>query len=376
MPELRSLAGGCPGRSRAAARVAARRHDARVKRPSDPTPATPDVLARATESAIRTYVAGPLLTPDEELLRGELSVVAEYVRMAMAGDVPTPSGEAQLDRLRLLRTLRAAVIEEWTQDDDALLATMRAFESTERALSEGDEHASPTDGLSPFSRNVLREVSHLLRSPLGSIVMLTETLREERAGPLSEAQRHQLDIIYRAALSAAATASDLLVLTSREERYESARRFSIAETVNTVADVVRPVTAARYSELVVHNNDERYRMGPTAAVGEALLGLALRAALMTREGTVELGVSSDEGDILSFSVTSRGGGAEGANDRVDLLQVFRADPGSASYTISPEGLAFSAARETIRAIGSELHVDASPDGVLTMLFRIALPLAD
>lgn len=348
-----------------------------MKRPSDPAaPATPDVLARATECAIRAYVTEPLLTPDEELLRGELSAVAGDVRMAMAGQVPTPSGEAQLDRLRLLRTLRAAVLQEWSQDEGRLLATMRAFEATERALSEGHDHASPTDGLSPFSRNVLREVSHLLRSPLGSIVMLTETLREERAGPLTEAQRHQLDIIYRAALSAAATAGDLLILTSREERFESARRFSVAETVETIADVVRPVTAARLSELVVRKNVERHRMGPASAVGEALLGLALRAALMTRGGTVELEASAGDGDTLTFSVTSRGVGVAEANDRVDLLQVFRADPESDSYTISPEGLAFSAAREIIRSIGSELHVDTSPEGSTTLLFRIALPVAD
>jgi len=348
-----------------------------MKRPSDPaTPATPDVLERATECAIRAYVTEPLLTPDEELLRAALSALAEDVRMAMDGHAPAQSEGMQLDRLRLLRMLRAAVLQEWPEDDGPLLPTMRAFEATERALSEGHEHASPTDVLSPFSRNVLREVSHLLRSPLGSIVMLTQTLREERSGPLTEAQRHQLNIIYRAALGAAATAGDLLTLTSREERFVSARRFSVAETVETIADLVRPVTEARRSELVVRKNDQRHRMGPASAVGEALLGLALRTALMTREGTVEIEASAGEGDILAFSVTSRGAAVAEANDRVDLLQVFRADPESDSYTISPEGLAFSAAREIIRSIGSELHVDTSPEGSMTLLFRMELPVAD
>jgi signal transduction histidine kinase len=345
-----------------------------MKRPSDP--ATPDVLERATECVIRAYVTEPLLTPDEGLLRAALSALAEDVRMAMDGHAPAQSEGMQLDRLHLLRMLRAAVLQEWPEDDGPLLPTMRAFEATERALNEGHEHASPTDVLNPFSRNVLREVSHLLRSPLGSIVMLTQTLREERSGPLTEAQRHQLSIIYRAALGAAATAGDLLTLTSHEERFVSARRFSVAETVETIADLVRPVTEARRSELVVRNNDQRHRMGPASAVAEALLGLALRAALMTREGSVALEASAGEGDIFAFSVTSRGAAVAEANDRVDLLPVFRADPESDSYTISPEGLAFSAAREVIRSIGSELHVDTSPEGSMTLLFRIALPVAD
>jgi signal transduction histidine kinase len=335
-----------------------------------------DALARATERVIRAYPTEPPLTPDEGLLRAELSAVAEAVRMAAGGRAPLQTGAARLDCLRLLRMLRASVLQSWSDDDGPLLATMLAFEATERVLIERAEHAPPTDVLSPFSRNVLREVSHLLRSPLGSIVMLTETLREDRSGPLSEGQRRQLNIIYRAALSAAATAGDLFTLTSSQEHFASARRFSVAETVEAIADMVRPVTEARKSELVVRNNVERHRLGPASAVAEALLGLALRVALMTREGRVELEASSDEGDYLAFSVTGHGAGAVPESDAEDPLQVFRTDPDSDSYTISPEGLAFSAARAIIRSIGSELHVDASPEGRLTLLFRIALPAAD
>jgi signal transduction histidine kinase len=347
-----------------------------MKRPSDPgLTAPPDFVERATERVIETSLIEPLLTPDEGLLRDELSAVAEGVRIALDGQVPVQNRGTQLDRLRLLRMLRAAVLEDWSGDDGSLLATMRAFEATEQALGEGGEHAPSTNVLSPFSRNVLREVSHLLRSPLGSIVMLTEMLREQ-SGPLSESQGHRLNIIYRAALSAAATAGDLLTLTSREERFETVRRFSVAETLATIADIVRPVTEARGSELVVRQDVEGHRLGPASAVGEALLGLALRAALMTHEGKVELEASACEGDILEFSVTSDGAGGGWASEKGDPLQIFRTAPDSDSYTISQDGLAFSAAREIIRSIGSELHVDASPEGPLTLLFRIALPVVD
>ncbi len=344
-----------------------------MKRLSDPAPA--DFLERATEHVLRTFLTEPLVTADSSLLGRELSALVNRVRTALDGRVPAPGERAQMDRLRLLSALRAAVLMNWSETDGSLLATMRAFEATERSLREGDGQAAPIDALSGFSRNVLREVSHLLRSPLGSIVMLTETLRQERAGPLTQAQHHQLDIIYRAALSAAATANDLLTLTSREERFEVARRFSVAETVETIANVVRPVTEARRSELVVRMDIERHRLGPASAVGAALLGLALRAALMTREGRVELEASADEGDFLVFSVRSFGAGGAWA-DETDLFHVFRLDPDSGSYTISQEALAFSAVREIIRSIGSELQVDATPSGTLALRFRVALPVTD
>lgn len=337
-------------------------------------PPVPDFLSRAMERVMESYRTEPLLTPDVGLLRGELAAAVEGVRMALDGQVPAQSGGMPLDRLRLLRMLRTAVLEDWSDEDGPLLRTMLAFEATERALRERDGNATPTDELSPFSRKVLREVSHLLRSPLGSIVILTETLKGEKAGPLTQGQQRQLAIIYRAALSAAATAGDLLSLTSREERFESPRRFSVAATLDAVADVVRPVTEARSSQLVVRQGVEGRRLGPASAVGEALLGLALRAALMTREGTVEIEASAGEGDILAFSVTSSAAGA--SDDEVDPLQIFRADPGSDTFTISADGVAFSAAREIIKSMGSELHGDASPEGRLTLLFRIALPVAD
>jgi K+-sensing histidine kinase KdpD len=232
------------------------------------------------------------------------------------------------------------------------------------------------EALSPFSRTLLREVAHMLRSPLGSIVVLTEALREEGSGPLTEAQRRQLDIIYRAALSAAATATDLLTLTSRDELVERERRFSVGETVRTVADLVRPVTEARNSQLSVGGDVAGYRRGPESAIAQALLGLALRAALMTREGRVDIEAWVHDPEFVRLSVTVSDASDTAAAAVVDPLQIFRPDAEPGSFTLSPEGLAFSAAREIIRAVGSDLDVVLLRDGGFSLSFSVALPVAD
>jgi len=216
----------------------------------------------------------------------------------------------------------------------------------------------------------------MLRSPLGSIVVLTEALREEGSGPLTEAQRRQLDIIYRAALSAASTATDLLTLMSHQELVERERRFSVAETLRTVADLVRPVTEARKSQLSVGGDVAGYRRGPETAIGQALLGLALRAALMTREGRVDIEAWVHDPEIVRLSVTVHDAGDTAAGAVVEPLQVFRPDAEPGSFTLSPEGIAFSAAREIIRAVGSDLDVASLPDGGFSLSFSVALPVAD
>lgn len=331
----------------------------------------PDFLERAAEAVIENAPAEPLLSPDEGMLREALAEVVEGVRDVLAGHEPAPLKQAQVDRGRLLRSLRGAVLEAWSEEDGSLLETMLAFETTERGMSEADEGVAA----SPFSRSLLREVVHLLLSPLGSVVMLVGMLREERTGPLTEEQHRQLRIVHRAATSAASASSDILTLTSPEAHYGLRQRFSVAETIATVADVVRPVAEARGSRLEVRVEVEPSRCGPVNGLARALLGLATRLALMTRDGTLELGVEAREGDAVSFSLTGRGVPAS-ARDEKDPFLLFRTDPGSDGYTLSPEALAFSAGRQTVRAMGSELEVDTADDGTLTLRFEMTLPVAE
>jgi signal transduction histidine kinase len=346
-----------------------------TSRSDRPVP-SPDCLERAISQLTSAHSPMVSLAPDARLMRSELAVVAEVVRKAVDGRVPGPPERMQMDRLRLLRMLRSAVLEVWTDDDGSPLPTMRAFESAERALSAAGEGRPPGEALSPFSRNLLREVAHLLRSPLGSMVVLTEALREERAGPLTEAQRRQIGIIYRAALSAASTATDLLTLTSQDQLVERERRFSVAETVRTVADVVRPVTEVRNSHLSVGGDVAGYRRGPESAIRQALLGLALRAALMTREGRLDIEAWGHDPELVRLSVTIHDPGDTSADAVVDPLEIFRPDPESGSFTLSRDGIAFSAAREIIRTVGSELEVASLPEGGFSLSFSVVLPVAD
>lgn len=330
----------------------------------------PDFLERAAESVVESCSKEPLFAPDEAMLREALAEVVGGVRDALAGHEPAPPTHTQVDRCRLLRSLRGAVLDGWSDEDGPLLETLRAFETTERVLggNDGDVAASP------FSRSLLREVVHLLLSPLGSVVMLAGMLRDEHAGPLNESQHRQLRIIHRAAISAASASSDLLTLTSPEEHYGGSRRFSVSDTVAIVADVVRPVTEARGSELVVREEVEGPRRGPENALAQALLGLAVRVALMTRNGTVALDVEGTEGETVSFSLTSRGG-SRTVDDEDDPFLMFRTDPGSEGYTLSPEALSFSAGRHIVRAMGSDLEVGTADDGALTLRFEMTLPVA-
>jgi len=330
----------------------------------------PDFLERAAASVVEKFPLEPLLSPEVGMLRRVLADLVQGVRDALVGSDPRPPKHAPVDPCSLLRSLRGEVLDEWSDEDGSLLETLQAFEATERVILAADEGV----GANRFSRSLLREVVHLLVSPLGSVVLLAGRLQEERGGPLTEEQQRQVRIIHRAATSAATASSDILTLTTPEEHYRGSRRFSVGDTVTVVADVVRPVTEARGTELIVRGEVERARRGPANGLARALLGLTTRVALMTRNGTVELDVQGGDGDKVSFSLSSRGE-LGGAHEEGDPFLMFRNGPGSDGYTLSAEALAFSAGRQILRAMGSDLEVHEANDGALTLRFEMTLPTA-
>jgi len=344
--------------------------------PLPPTATATDSLEEAAQKLIRNCFHVSPADPDPDLLRRELEAVITSVLDALSGSSPTPAVSSEPSRLRLLRVLRllrSAVLQDWSHNDGSLLPTMRAFETVQDLLLDEGETAAAAEVMSPFSRNLLREVAHLLRSPLGSMVLLSGTLLEEQVGPLTEAQRKQLGILHRAAIGAASTTGDLLTLWNERELTESFTAFSVSQTIDRVADILRPVTESRRCKLLAEGAVGDPRTGPAVAVGRVLLGLGLRAALGTQDGTVAVRATADDVDRVGFSVDAEEGWATRNEDVADPGRVFLVDPDSGNFTLSPQGLGLSAARRIIRALGSDLTVDESRNGSLRMSFRLSLP---
>jgi signal transduction histidine kinase len=260
---------------------------------------------------------------------------------------------APFHRHRLVRLLRAGVLDEWPdQGAVGLLTVMRALEAVEPAPS--DLRSEVDDGLPKALRGVLGEVGHVLRSPMGSIVMLADTLAEGRSGGVTVTQRHQLLIIHRAALGLATLAGDLLTLTDEELDAEEPEAFSVREVLTTVRDVVEPVTEARGSDLrilVDEACDSGPRLGARRLLGRALLDLALDAALQTKRGSVEVVAQHEGADKVRFSVI----GTSYETPSTSVYRLLAADEEARAHRLSSGAVRRTAARRMVRELGSELE---------------------
>jgi signal transduction histidine kinase len=330
-------------------------------------------IERAAARVVGTYPAGSR-AEDEEILRQEVDALVTALERALDDEGGTAAlGTGAMDRLRLLRMVRTELLGAWEGDDSSLLRTMRAFEEVQRSLVDRMQEETVREVLNPFSRSLLREVAHLLRSPLGSIVMMADMLRE--ADGVTDAERRQIDIIHRSALSIATSAGDLLALVGDDERFGEVDRFSVGEILEIVHDIVAPVAEARGRILEIEREVEGFRSGPEPALTEMLLGLTLRATLRGKGGRVLLSARSVDEDTVGFSILSRAddpppGGAD------PLMRVFRLDPDSRSYTLSDDGLTVAAARTTLDRLGGELRLEAPEPTQVDISFELDLPRAE
>ncbi|MGH7445223.1 MAG: sensor histidine kinase, partial [Longimicrobiales bacterium] len=190
-------------------------------------------------------------------------------------DVLNPAraaGERILQQ-RLLDLLRAELLAANSPGEDPaadrmLLETLGRLEAIRRALDPQYHQLLPARLAGTDALTLVVEVVHDLRSPLTSIMFLAETLRKAQSGPINDAQRKQLGIIYSAALGLTTVATDVIALSRGGDVHPEARApFSMSELLDSVRDMVRPLAEEKGLELRFRGPPDDARTGNSLALG-------------------------------------------------------------------------------------------------------------
>jgi signal transduction histidine kinase len=227
----------------------------------------------------------------------------------------------------------------------------------------------------PGGLDLMVEIAHDLRSPLTSILFLSETLHMGHSGEVNELQRRQLALIYSAALGLSGLVSDSIELAYGGERLADTERcpFSITETLEAVQDMVRPIAEEKGLTLRLRPQALDLRIGHPMALSRALLNLTCNALKFTEEGFVEIAAVAKDDALVEFSVRDTGPGIDPeALNR--LYQPFPRSRAHAGFTFSGTGLGLTIGRRLIAAMGSELQVETGPSWGTRFYFAVELPL--
>ncbi|MGH7467503.1 MAG: sensor histidine kinase [Longimicrobiales bacterium] len=316
---------------------------------------------------------------------GETDVTLELRAVARCLESNGPEGLDALQHfaasacLECLDRIRGEVIRIWASDQvSAAPADVVAhLEAMDRTRAWLDARAgSLEEPVASRGMNLAVEIAHDLRSPLTSILFLSETLRRGQSGDVTELQHRQLGLIYAAALSMVSLASNLIELAQGEERLleQHPAPFSVAESLESICDIVRPIAEEKKLALRVLPPSVDHRIGFSAALSRVLLNLLTNALQNTEDGFVEIAVRPKSISQLEFSVRDTGTGLSEEACQA-LFTPFRRVRKGSRFGFSGSGLGLTICRRLLKAMNSELHYETAAGWGTRFYFELELPSA-
>jgi signal transduction histidine kinase len=333
-------------------------------------------LASAADAAADVLAASDGGWAAAELRAAASGVCATAEQVLRGIGRPTALLPPALPAKRILSEMRRALLRQSREGDLAPADAIALIDAVESIGAEIDQHAahrftSRLAGLGGLE--LLVDVAHDMRSPLGSILFLAEQLRQGRSGSVAPLQERQLGLIYSAALGLSGLTSDVMELARGGDRLvgATATPFSIAGVMQQVHDVVRPMAEERQLELRLSASTADARLGHARALQRVLLNLVTNAIKFTDSGSVAVSAHSAGEHSVVFKVVDTGRGIPEAV-MGSLFDAFRRRLTSGQYVFSSAGLGLAICQRLIVAMGGQLSV-SSPNGAGTT-FRFELPL--
>jgi CheY-like chemotaxis protein/signal transduction histidine kinase/CHASE3 domain sensor protein len=289
------------------------------------------------------------------------------------------------EKLRVQQEELQVTNEELEEKNELL---QRQKHEVERGKKEIEAKAQELAVASKYKSEFLSNMSHELRTPLNSLLLLAQSLAENKEGTLTEEQVQSAGIIYKSGTDLLNLISEILDLAKIEAgrmdlRLGPLRALDLAEGIRAVFE---PLAAQKGLELAV-------KVDPLAPeeivtdrkrVEQVIKNLVANAIKFTQSGsvTVEYGRPGPEIDLsrsglhleksVSISVKDTGIGIPREQQDV-VFEAFQQADGSTARKYGGTGLGLSISRELARLLGGEIHIESALGSGST--FTLYLPAA-
>lgn len=316
---------------------------------------------------------------------GELASAVQWIReavdAAMRDEEPSqPDAPIAITRFLLERfcsSLLSLIGTDSRTDKADTVRLMRGIDTVRLRIEPEWDRYFASQFAGPDALSLVTEVAHDIRSPLTSIRCLAEAMEREQSGPVTDVQRKQLQLIYSAALGLGTMASDVIEIARRGEQLVDAETvpFSVAEIVEGVAAMVRPMAEEKGLTLSTQRLASDQRIGAPFALSRVLLNLVTNALKFTDSGRVEIQVRATGVSTVEFAVVDTGRGIP-ESAVADLYRPFRkssARAGRSGFLFSGTGLGLALCRKLVQAMGGELELQTEAGEGTRFSFVLELP---
>jgi signal transduction histidine kinase len=341
----------------------------------------PRILQLAIE---KTIGQSPPSSPQEPSC-GDLRVLAEQVAAVLEENGRDGEwSEASSREAILIRQFRATVLAVWAESPSPpppaeILRLLDAFDRLPRAVHHPDAERAENEDAPlriPTTPELIVELAHDLRSPLTSILFLTDALRREQSGEVSPLQRQQLGIIYSAALGLVNLTGDVIEYAREGNSRPQGRPapFSVPQLLDSIHDLVQPMAEARGIDLGLSCPDQAHLLGHPVPLSRVLLNLTTNAVKATEKGHVLVSVQRVGEEQVEFSVSDTGRGLNPEAEET-LFLPFRAREDGSRIGFSGTGLGLDICRRLVAAMGGDLQYETTLGEGTRFFFTLHMPPA-
>ena len=299
---------------------------------------------------------GPVVTP--ERIRELADQLANERPQSLIEEIQQQNGEL----MRLLDELRRR------QDD--LERLNRELEDTNLGVialyAELDEKASDLRRAGEMKSSFLSNMSHEFRTPLNSIMALTQLLLSRSDGDLTEEQDKQVSFIRKGATTLLEMVGDLLDLAKIEAGKVDVRpsEFTVENLFSALRGVFRPMLTNKSVDLIFEEVVDIPALDTDEGkVTQILRNFISNSLKFTERGEVRVRAAlTAEGDNVTFYVADTGIGIAAA-DQARIFEEFTQIENPLQSRAKGTGLGLPLSRRLARLLGGDVAVESSAIGV-------------
>jgi signal transduction histidine kinase/DNA-binding response OmpR family regulator len=286
-----------------------------------------------------------------------------------------PYEELQQQNKELMRTL-----EELRSRQAELAQLNRELDETNRGVvalyAELNDKADFLQRASELKSHFLSNMSHEFRTPLNSILALSQILLDRMDGDLTPEQEKQVSFMRRSAQDLTDLVNDLLDLAKVEAGKVTIRptAFSVESLFAALRGMLRPLLAQNSSVSLVFEDPVGIPELHTdeAKVSQVLRNFISNALKFTERGEVRVSVRAGHDQTVVFSVADTGIGIPQA-DQDRIFQEWEQVEGKLQKAAKGTGLGLPLSRKLAQLVGGDVYV-RSQVGIGSTFF-VSVPLS-
>jgi signal transduction histidine kinase/DNA-binding response OmpR family regulator len=285
-----------------------------------------------------------------------------------------PYEELQQQNKELMRTL-----EELRARQAELAQLNRELDETNRGVvalyAELNDKADFLQRASELKSHFLSNMSHEFRTPLNSILALSQILMDRMDGELTSEQEKQVTFIRRSAQDLTDLVNDLLDLAKVEAGRVTIRptAFSVESLFSALRGMLRPLLAQNSSVTLVFDDpvDMPELFTDEAKVSQVLRNFISNALKFTERGEVRVSVRNGHDDTVVFSVADTGIGI-GPDDQPRIFKEWEQVEGKMQKTAKGTGLGLPLSKKLAQLLGGDVYLKSQLG--MGSTFFVAVPI--